>query len=144
LHSNFSFFFFFSFLCLQSQRGEPIIIVGSPYGLLSPASFLNYLLHGNISNFGKSRSLILVYVQSVPGTEGGAVLDSEGRLIGVHLSLLSLVFFSLSLLFLTAIQMLAPPITYDACCPPKGIHSSSKLPPLEYTDTVQPRFRKSG
>eukprot|EP01083_Nonionella_stella_P068272 181175_1 len=75
------------------QRGDPIICIASPYGLLSPDVLHNSVSRGCISNIvygnhSKTRSIcgpdmFLVDARCLPGSEGGAVFDQYGELIGM-------------------------------------------------------------
>ncbi|GBG23797.1 Glyoxysomal processing protease, glyoxysomal [Hondaea fermentalgiana] len=70
-------------------RGEGVMVVCSPFGLVSPAVFQNSLTTGVISNVVRSfvaqeqSSLYLTDARCLPGSEGGAVFDASGHVIGM-------------------------------------------------------------
>ena len=79
------------------QRGQPISIISSPFGLISPAVFRNTLSTGSISNIvheskldgdsnlpaNKSQVLFLTDAAIFPGSEGGAAVTYDGLLCGI-------------------------------------------------------------
>lgn len=67
------------------RQGETVRAVGSPFGLLSPSTFLNSVTTGIVSNVvGTTRDLILITdARMLPGTEGGAIFDETGNLIAL-------------------------------------------------------------
>ena len=71
--------------------GTPIEAVGSPFGLTSPAIFLNSHTQGIISNHIRQTphngpaDVYLVDTRVVPGQEGGGLFDLSGRLLGMLL-----------------------------------------------------------
>eukprot|EP01049_Picozoa_sp_SAG25_P001414 SAG25_NODE_62_length_17948_cov_8.453975_7_plen_422_part_00 len=87
------------------RLGEAVTVLASPFGALSPSIFLNSVSTGVVSNFVRRSgshggvqaggganspsergvSLILTDARCLPCTEGGPVVDSEGRLLGVAL-----------------------------------------------------------
>ena len=59
--------------------GEPLFIIGTPFGSLSPPVFLNSMSRGIVCNLvGEGQELILTDARCIPGTEGGAIYDGNG------------------------------------------------------------------
>jgi len=66
--------FFFYFRNLSIDIGSVVHVVGTPYGNLSPAVFLNSVSKGVLSNIaGADQVLLLTDARCIPGTEGGAI-----------------------------------------------------------------------
>ena len=70
------------------QRGDPLTIISSPFGLVSPKVFRNSLSSGTLSNVIYQRgidkpSLLLTDAVIHAGGEGGGVADANGHLIGL-------------------------------------------------------------
>ncbi|KAL6074500.1 Trypsin domain containing protein, variant 2 [Balamuthia mandrillaris] len=73
------------------SRGESMMTIGSPYGLLSPNAFLNCVSAGALSNKvtctdvtgGLVVPLLLTDTRCLPGMEGGAVIDPCGQWVGM-------------------------------------------------------------
>jgi len=54
--------------------GSAVYVVGTPFGNLSPAVFLNSVSKGVLSNAaGAERELLLTDARCMPGTEGGSI-----------------------------------------------------------------------
>jgi hypothetical protein len=91
---RFSSFFDSSFVSYSENGSEVLtpvmkatrmICIGSPWGILSPHSFLNCVCGGVISNFTAKQNLFLVDSTNFPGMEGGGVfsIDNSGSFVGV-------------------------------------------------------------
>jgi len=73
------------------KRGDNVHIVGSPYGLVSPKTFMNSVSNGIISNIFtiNGTTVLLTDSRCFPGMEGAAVLDINSSIIGILLPPLS-------------------------------------------------------
>ncbi len=92
--SNFSHIYWTSSHTLNA--GEPLVMIGSPFGIYAPSAFLNCLSSGILSNkiqvdqrlhktnISSMFPLLLTDVRCMPGYEGGPVIDQRGQLVGVH------------------------------------------------------------
>ncbi|KAL5730444.1 hypothetical protein ACHQM5_003263 [Ranunculus cassubicifolius] len=71
----------------SSKRGDILLAMGSPFGVLSPAHFFNSISVGTISNFcpstSHSSSLLMADIRCLPGMEGAPVFNDHARLIGI-------------------------------------------------------------
>ena len=75
------------------RQGEPVAVLASPFGALSPSIFLNSISTGVVSNFvtsdktstGSDVALVLTDARCLPCTEGGPVVDGNGQLLGLAL-----------------------------------------------------------
>ncbi|CAN1259663.1 Glyoxysomal processing protease, glyoxysomal [Linum perenne] len=71
----------------STKRGDFLLAVGSPFGIISPVHFLNSISAGSISNhyphYSHGTSLLMADIRCLPGMEGGPVFDKDGRFIGV-------------------------------------------------------------
>lgn len=71
----------------HQNKGDLIIAMGSPFGVLSPMHFYNSISVGNLANccsFGSSKDALLVAdIRSLPGMEGGPVFDRHACLAGI-------------------------------------------------------------
>ncbi|KAL5575381.1 hypothetical protein UlMin_017080 [Ulmus minor] len=69
------------------KRGDFILAVGSPFGVLSPVHFFNSISVGSIANCYPPRSscisLLMADIRCLPGMEGAPVFDAQERLIGI-------------------------------------------------------------
>ncbi|KAI4365140.1 hypothetical protein MLD38_021155 [Melastoma candidum] len=69
------------------KRGDFLLAVGSPFGILSPIHFVNSISTGFISNFyppnSSRKSLLMADIRCLPGSEGGPVLDGNANLVGI-------------------------------------------------------------
>ncbi|KAL0905173.1 hypothetical protein M5K25_027358 [Dendrobium thyrsiflorum] len=78
-------------LCINisqhQNRGDLIIVTGSPFGVLSPMHFYNSISVGNLANCCPSgsdhRSLLVADIRCLPGMEGGPVFDRHASLVGI-------------------------------------------------------------
>ncbi|XP_062095746.1 glyoxysomal processing protease, glyoxysomal isoform X2 [Humulus lupulus] len=71
----------------SSRKGDFILAVGSPFGVLSPVHFFNSISVGSIANCypprSSSRSLLMADIRCLPGMEGGPIFDEQAQLIGI-------------------------------------------------------------
>ncbi|THU45133.1 hypothetical protein C4D60_Mb02t14660 [Musa balbisiana] len=69
------------------QRGDLLLVMGSPFGILSPSHFLNSISSGVVANCCSAgsvkNSLLLADIRCLPGMEGGPVLDRHACLVGM-------------------------------------------------------------
>lgn len=70
------------------KRGDPLVIVSSPFGMISPNMFRNSVSTGTVSNVfyedgANHPALLLSDAPFHIGAEGGGVSDAYGRLIGI-------------------------------------------------------------
>ncbi|VFQ58873.1 unnamed protein product [Cuscuta campestris] len=70
-----------------NQRGDRLLSIGSPFGILSPIHFFNSISVGSISNVYPSnkspRSLLMADIRCLPGMEGSPVFGEQAELIGI-------------------------------------------------------------
>ncbi|KDP20992.1 hypothetical protein JCGZ_21463 [Jatropha curcas] len=71
----------------SNRRGDFLLAVGSPFGILSPVHFFNSLSVGSIANCYPARSsnisLLMADIQCLPGMEGGPIFGELAHLIGI-------------------------------------------------------------
>ncbi|CAE5958715.1 unnamed protein product [Arabidopsis arenosa] len=71
----------------SSSKGDTLVALGSPFGILSPVNFFNSVSTGSIANCYPSgslkKSLMIADVRCLPGMEGAPVFDKNGHLIGI-------------------------------------------------------------
>ncbi|CAI9755164.1 unnamed protein product [Fraxinus pennsylvanica] len=69
------------------RRGDLVLAMGSPFGILSPVHFFNNLSVGSICNSyppsSSKRSLLMVDIRCLPGMEGSPVFGECSQLIGL-------------------------------------------------------------
>ncbi|XP_018440399.1 glyoxysomal processing protease, glyoxysomal isoform X2 [Raphanus sativus] len=69
------------------SKGDTLVTLGSPFGILSPLHFFNSVSTGSISNCYSSgslkHSLMIADVRCLPGMEGAPVFGKNGHLIGI-------------------------------------------------------------
>lgn len=69
------------------KRGDALLAVGSPFGILSPMHFFNSASLGSVSNFyplaSSNVSLLMADIRCLPGMEGAPVFDEQAYLIGL-------------------------------------------------------------
>ncbi|OIT27393.1 PREDICTED: glyoxysomal processing protease, glyoxysomal [Nicotiana attenuata] len=70
-----------------SRRGDLLLGMGSPFGILSPSHFFNSISVGSIANSyppsPKNKALLIADIRCLPGMEGSPVLGEHAELIGV-------------------------------------------------------------
>ncbi|KAJ6707088.1 SERINE PROTEASE-RELATED [Salix viminalis] len=70
-----------------SRRGDFLLAVGSPFGVLSPVHFFNSLSVGSIANCYPPRSsdisLLMADIRCLPGMEGSPVFCESSNFIGI-------------------------------------------------------------
>ncbi|KAJ7968588.1 glyoxysomal processing protease, glyoxysomal [Quillaja saponaria] len=71
----------------MKKRGDFLLAVGSPFGVLSPVHFFNSILVGSIANCyppsTSDMSLLMADIRSLPGMEGCPIFGEHGELIGL-------------------------------------------------------------
>ncbi|KAI3936936.1 hypothetical protein MKX01_015151 [Papaver californicum] len=71
----------------SNKRGDLLVAMGSPFGILSPVHFLNCISVGSVANSYPSdsnkSSLLMADIRCLPGMEGGPVFGERARLIGI-------------------------------------------------------------
>ncbi|KAG9439202.1 hypothetical protein H6P81_019367 [Aristolochia fimbriata] len=70
-----------------AKRGDLLLVMGSPFGILSPVHFFNSVSAGAVANccpFGSSDSAVLMAdVRCLPGMEGAPVFSRHASLVGI-------------------------------------------------------------
>ncbi|OVA00367.1 hypothetical protein BVC80_1183g63 [Macleaya cordata] len=70
-----------------NKRGDLLLAMGSPFGILSPVHFLNSISVGSVANCYPSSSynssLLMADIRCLPGMEGGPVFGEHAELIGI-------------------------------------------------------------
>ncbi|CAN6337191.1 unnamed protein product [Urochloa humidicola] len=96
---------------VMQQRGDPMLIVGSPFGLMSPFHFFNSISVGAVANClppcSVKCSLLMADTHCLPGMEGAPVFDKNSCLVGLLMNPLRLKGSSIE------VQLM---ITWDAIC----------------------------
>ncbi|CAL1398015.1 unnamed protein product [Linum trigynum] len=74
-----------------TKRGDFLLAMGSPFGIMSPLHFFNSISVGSIANYyhpprSPKTSLLMADIRCLPGTEGGPAFDKYGRFIGILIS----------------------------------------------------------
>ncbi|PUZ65357.1 hypothetical protein GQ55_3G216600 [Panicum hallii var. hallii] len=71
----------------MQHRGDSLLVVGSPFGLLSPFHFFNSISVGAVANClppcAMRSSLLMADIHCLPGMEGGPVFDKNSCLLVV-------------------------------------------------------------
>ncbi|CAN6457343.1 unnamed protein product [Victoria cruziana] len=74
-------------ISLRNKRGDVLLAMGSPFGILSPLHFFNSVSVGVIANCCPSvascSSLLMADIRCLPGMEGGPVFGKNACLIGI-------------------------------------------------------------
>ncbi|KAF8411133.1 hypothetical protein HHK36_003672 [Tetracentron sinense] len=69
------------------KRGNLLLAIGSPFGVLSPMHFFNSIAVGSVANCYPSTayksSLLMADIRCLPGMEGGPVFGEHAHLIGI-------------------------------------------------------------
>ncbi|KAK4347178.1 hypothetical protein RND71_033517 [Anisodus tanguticus] len=70
-----------------SRRGDLLLAMGSPFGILSPSHFSNSISVGSIANSyppsPRNKALLIADIRCLPGMEGSPVLGEHAELIGL-------------------------------------------------------------
>ncbi|CAL0300907.1 unnamed protein product [Lupinus luteus] len=70
-----------------NKRGDSLLAVGSPFGVLSPTHFFNSISVGRIANcyppYSSDISLLMADIRSLPGMEGSPVFSEDACLTGI-------------------------------------------------------------
>ncbi|XP_043701200.1 glyoxysomal processing protease, glyoxysomal isoform X2 [Telopea speciosissima] len=70
-----------------NKRGDLLLAMGSPFGVLSPLHFFNSISVGSVGNCFPSNSfnstLLMADIRCLPGMEGGPIFDQHAHLIGI-------------------------------------------------------------
>jgi S1-C subfamily serine protease len=70
----------------KPARGDSLLVQSSPFGLVSPSVFQNSVTTGVVSNVVERSGgacLLLTDARCLPGSEGGAVFNASGQLVGM-------------------------------------------------------------
>ncbi|CAH9114191.1 unnamed protein product [Cuscuta epithymum] len=71
----------------SNNRGDHLVSIGSPFGIISPIHFFNSISVGSIANIYPSdistRSLLMADIRCLPGMEGSPVFGERAELIGI-------------------------------------------------------------
>ncbi|KAJ4981908.1 hypothetical protein NE237_032745 [Protea cynaroides] len=74
-------------ISLPNKRGDLLLAMGSPFGVLSPLHFFNSISVGSVANCFPSSScnstLLMADIRCHPGMEGGPIFCQYGHLIGI-------------------------------------------------------------
>ncbi|XVE51371.1 hypothetical protein DITRI_Ditri02bG0034800 [Diplodiscus trichospermus] len=69
------------------KRGEFLLAMGSPFGILSPVHFFNSISVGSVANCyppkSSDRALLMADIRCLPGMEGGPVFGDQNTLVGI-------------------------------------------------------------
>ncbi|KAL3617123.1 hypothetical protein CASFOL_039517 [Castilleja foliolosa] len=69
------------------KRGDLLLAMGSPFGILSPLHFINNISVGSIGNSyppsSFTRSLLMADIRCLPGMEGSPVFSEQAQFIGL-------------------------------------------------------------
>ncbi|KAG8385530.1 hypothetical protein BUALT_Bualt03G0054800 [Buddleja alternifolia] len=69
------------------KRGDILLAMGSPFGLLSPLHFFNNISVGSIGNSyppsSSTRSLLMADIRCLPGMEGSPVFNEKAQFVGI-------------------------------------------------------------
>ncbi|XP_057764470.1 glyoxysomal processing protease, glyoxysomal [Salvia miltiorrhiza] len=69
------------------KRGNLLLAMGSPFGILSPLHFFNNISVGSIGNSyppsSSTRSLLMADIRCLPGMEGSPVFSEQAQFIGL-------------------------------------------------------------
>ncbi|KAK9706720.1 hypothetical protein RND81_07G147400 [Saponaria officinalis] len=70
-----------------NKRGDFLLSVGSPFGILSPLHFFNSISVGSVANcyppVSSDKSLLMADIRCLPGMEGGPVFGERACLVGI-------------------------------------------------------------
>ncbi|XP_017978709.1 PREDICTED: glyoxysomal processing protease, glyoxysomal isoform X2 [Theobroma cacao] len=70
-----------------NKRGEFLLAMGSPFGILSPVHFFNSISMGSVANCyppkSSDRALLMADIRCLPGMEGGPVFGDQNTLVGI-------------------------------------------------------------
>ncbi|XVF25773.1 hypothetical protein REPUB_Repub13aG0242400 [Reevesia pubescens] len=70
-----------------NKRGEFLLAMGSPFGILSHVHFFNSISVGSVANFyppkSSDRALLMADIRCLPGMEGGPVFGDQNTLVGI-------------------------------------------------------------
>ncbi|XP_031491296.1 glyoxysomal processing protease, glyoxysomal isoform X2 [Nymphaea colorata] len=74
-------------ISLSNKRGDVLLAMGSPFGILSPLHFFNSVSVGVVANCCPSvascSSLLMADIRCLPGMEGGPVFGKNACLVGI-------------------------------------------------------------
>ncbi|KZV53232.1 glyoxysomal processing protease, glyoxysomal [Dorcoceras hygrometricum] len=69
------------------KRGDLLLVMGSPFGILSPIHFFDHISLGSVANTypssSFSSSLLMADIRCLPGMEGSPVFDEQAQFVGV-------------------------------------------------------------
>ncbi|KAK1415579.1 hypothetical protein QVD17_31362 [Tagetes erecta] len=71
----------------QNRRGDLLLAMGAPFGVLSPSHFSNSISVGYVSNCyppsSSKASLLMADIRCLPGMEGGPVFGEQSEIVGM-------------------------------------------------------------
>ncbi|KAD3337799.1 hypothetical protein E3N88_33320 [Mikania micrantha] len=71
----------------QNKRGDLLLAMGAPFGVLSPAHFCNSISVGYVSNCyppsSSKASLLMADIRCLPGMEGSPVFGEQSEIVGM-------------------------------------------------------------
>ncbi|KAK9058005.1 hypothetical protein SSX86_022845 [Deinandra increscens subsp. villosa] len=71
----------------HNKRGDLLLAMGAPFGILSPAHFCNSISVGYVSNCyppsSSKESLLMADIRCLPGMEGSPVFGEESQIVGM-------------------------------------------------------------
>ncbi|KAI7755324.1 hypothetical protein M8C21_030170, partial [Ambrosia artemisiifolia] len=71
----------------QNKRGDLLLAMGAPFGVLSPAHFYNSISVGYVSNCyppsSSKASLLMADIRCLPGMEGSPVFGEQSEIVGM-------------------------------------------------------------
>ncbi|KAL7618680.1 hypothetical protein Lser_V15G04365 [Lactuca serriola] len=74
-------------ICSPIKRGDLLLAIGAPFGVLSPSHFSNSISVGYVSNYyppsSSHISLVMADIRCLPGMEGSPVFGEQSEIVGM-------------------------------------------------------------
>ncbi|CAH1440166.1 unnamed protein product [Lactuca virosa] len=74
-------------ICSSIKRGDLLLAIGAPFGVLSPSHFSNSISVGYVSNYyppsSSHISLLMADIRCLPGMEGSPVFGEQSKIVGM-------------------------------------------------------------